>query len=65
MLTQEWDMGKALDTRFMEGIERGRSEGADRRSVETARRMLADGLTPDKVSKYTGLSLEKINALKQ
>jgi hypothetical protein len=65
MLTQEWDMGKTLDTRFMEGVERGRAEGADRTSVDSARRMLADGLMAKKVSRYTDLPIEKTKALKQ
>jgi predicted transposase/invertase (TIGR01784 family) len=72
VLTQEWDMSKALDTRFMEGWEGGRTEGWERgisrgvdlEKIDTARRMLADGISLDIVSKYTGLSIEKIKHLK-
>jgi hypothetical protein len=68
VLTQEWDMSKALDTRFMEGWEGGQEDGilrgVGREKIETARRMLADGISLDIVSKYTGLSIEKIIHLK-
>jgi hypothetical protein len=60
MLTQEWDMGKALDTRFMEGREEGREEGI----IEMARRMLADGMSAEEIAKYSSLPLEKIKALR-
>jgi hypothetical protein len=63
MLTQEWDMGKALDTRFMEGVERGISQGVNRGIIETARRMLSNGLKPEEIARYTGLSIEKIKSL--
>jgi hypothetical protein len=56
MLTQEWDMGKALDTRFM--------EGRDTEKVETARRLLAMGMKPEDISRGTGLPIEKIKPLK-
>ncbi len=42
-----------------EGIEKGRAEG----QLNAARAMLSDGLSPDKVAQYTGLTLEQINQL--
>jgi predicted transposase/invertase (TIGR01784 family) len=80
VLTQEWDMGKALDTRFMEGQEdgwqRGRksgweegqeygiSQGEDRANIKTARRLLGMGLKLEDVSRGSGLPIEKIKHLK-
>ncbi len=45
-------------------IDYAREEGSAQRSVEIARAMLADGINPSIVSKYTGLSPEEIAALK-
>jgi predicted transposase/invertase (TIGR01784 family) len=59
MLMQEWNWDTALETRFTEGFERG----VDRNSVETARRMLYDGINHETIAKYTGLSIEKIKSL--
>jgi hypothetical protein len=67
MLTQEWDMGKALDTRFMEGREQGREEGISRgvtrEKAETARRLLAMGMKLEDIARGTGLPVEKIKPL--
>ncbi len=42
-----------------EGIAEGRAEG----KAEDARAMLADGMSPVLIAKYTGLSEEQIAAL--
>jgi hypothetical protein len=55
VLTQEWDMGKALDTRFMEGV--------DREKNDTAHRLLGMGLKLEDVARGSGLPLEKIKHL--
>ena len=47
-----------------EGIEQGRAEGEKQKAIETARKMLADGVPVDVVSKYTGLSPEEIDGLR-
>jgi predicted transposase/invertase (TIGR01784 family) len=39
-----------------EGVSKGRAEG----KIETASRMLADGMPEDKVRQYTGLTEEQI-----
>ncbi len=64
MLTQEWDMGKALDTRFMEGVEQGLEQGLEQGKTETACRMLAIGIKIEEISLCTGLPIEKIRMLK-
>ena len=47
----------------MEGREEGREEGVKLKAFETARKMLADGLSIDLIAKYTGLSFEAVQAL--
>ena len=47
-----------------EAIEEGRAEGRAEVHAEVEREMLADGMPVDKISKYTGLSVEEIEALK-
>lgn len=41
----------------------GREEGRNEKAVESARNMLKDNLPIEKISQYTGLSLEKIEDL--
>ena len=73
----EMDMKTELDYRWelkqerlegreegrMEGREEGREEGVKMKAFETARKMLADGLSIDLIAKYTGLSFEAVQAL--
>ena len=47
-----------------EGKAEGRAEGLAEGKAETARAMLADGMDPVLVTKYTGLSAEELEALK-
>ena len=47
-----------------EATQKGRREGRELRNIEIAQTMLADGESVDKIQKWTGLSLEQINALK-
>ncbi|MCG8340665.1 MAG: hypothetical protein MI674_05360, partial [Cytophagales bacterium] len=47
-----------------EATQKGRKEGRELRNIEIAQTMLADGESVDKIQKWTGLSLEQINALK-
>ena len=46
------------------GIEKGIEKGASLRNVEIAKAMKADSIDPAIVSKYTGLSLEEVEALR-
>ena len=52
---------------YAEGVSEGKaigiSEGEANARLETARNMLADGLSPDIICKYTGLAIEEIQAL--
>ena len=65
----EMDMKTELDYRWelkqerLEGREEGREEGVKMKALETAKKMLADGLSIDLIAKYTGLSIETVGAL--
>ena len=43
-----------------EGIAEGRAEGKKEKQLEIAKKMLEGGLSPEDISRYTGLSLEEI-----
>ena len=42
---------------------KAKNEGAEQAKLETARNMLADGISVDSVSKYSGLPLETVKEL--
>lgn len=46
-----------------EGIKEGREEGREEERMATARRMKADGLPPEMIAKYTGLTIEAVQHL--
>ncbi|MDM8530115.1 hypothetical protein QUF63_03025 [Anaerolineales bacterium HSG25] len=56
-------METAHRTGMIEGHQEGHREGRKTTQIETARKMLADGLTPEMVAKYTELALSEIEAL--
>ena len=62
-LDYEWGLDCAHEDGLKEGLERGREEGEKMKAFETARKMLADGLSIDLIAKYTGLSFEAVQAL--
>ena len=43
--------------------EEGRVEGREKEKIETAKKMLEDGLDADLICRYTGLSIEEIQKL--
>ena len=69
MLTQEWDWDKALDTRFMEGVQKGEKKGekkgADLKEREMLHRMLSGGMKPEDIARIMGFPLEKITSLQE
>ena len=46
-----------------EGMAKGRAEGSNEANINTAQRMLADGMSKELVMKYTGLSPEQISQI--
>ena len=57
-----------LDDRYQkgmeEGMEKGRAEGMNLRSLEIARKMLAKGMDEASIMDMTGLTAEEIKLLK-
>ena len=54
-----------LDDRYQKGKEEGIAEGMSQRSLEIARKMLANGMDAATVMEITGLSAEEILLLKR
>lgn len=57
------DLKNVVDTAFEEGEVKGKIEGKMEGKIEIARGMKADGVSIEKISKYTGLSEEEIEKL--
>ena len=55
-MNSEYELGVTTQYSHNEGKAEGRAE--------TARAMLADGVDPVRITKYTGLSAEELEALK-
>lgn len=47
----------------MDGLEEGEAKGEAKGIAKVARNMLADGVLPEKVAQYTGLTVEEVEAL--
>jgi predicted transposase/invertase (TIGR01784 family) len=45
------------------GKKEGKAEGKAEKALEVAKNLLADGLSPERVAKNTGLPLRTVNAL--
>ena len=58
-----WDYYSTMTTSYNKGIAKGIAEGKDEANRENARRMKADGMTLELISKYTSLSKEEIEDL--
>ena len=52
-----------MNTAIRMGREEGRAEGLAEGRIEIAKGMLSDGMPVDKISKYTGLTVEEIMSL--
>ena len=60
-LEASYDTG--LEQGVKQGLEQGIVQGSKQEKLEIARAMLSDGDSIDKVSRITGLSIEKINSI--
>jgi hypothetical protein len=56
---------KGMTVGMKKGRKEGKLEGRNRHAVESARKMLMDGLSVEMIAKYSGLSLEKVRALRR
>ena len=53
-----------LDDRYQKGMEKGRAEGMNQRSLEIAKKMLAKGMDEATVMEMTGLTAEEMKLQK-
>jgi len=53
-----------LDEATARGIAQGIAQGMAQGMADTARRMLARGLSPEQIAEYTDLSLDEIKTIK-
>lgn len=59
----EKGMAEGMEKGMAEGMEKGMAEGKRKNQMTTAKQMKADGLPIDMIQKYTGLTIDEINAL--
>ena len=45
-------------------IELAKEQGENRKSIEIAKKMLADNISIEKISKFTGVSIDELEKLK-
>jgi predicted transposase/invertase (TIGR01784 family) len=55
---------QGVEQGIQQGLQQGLAQGDKDRAVRVAREMLADGMSVGKISKYTELSVEEIEALR-
>ena len=63
-MSWEEDFDKQINTSREAGIKEGRKSGIKENKIETAKNMLKDNLDLNTISKYTGLTIKEIEALK-
>ena len=62
-MTFEMKMQEERNAAYDAGREEGIAAGAEHKSVETARNMLAEGFPVDQTARITGLSPERVRQL--
>jgi hypothetical protein len=65
MLTMEFNLDDALQVAREEGKIEGEARGEARGKIEDAKNMLLDGQPAQKISKWTGLPLERVIAIQK
>ncbi|AEF85045.1 conserved hypothetical protein [Treponema primitia ZAS-2] len=65
MLLTEWNTEEALAFEREEGWKEGREEGEKKKALETAKNLLALGVSLDTVAKAVGLDMETVKSLAQ
>ena len=63
-MSWEEDFDKQINTSREAGIKEGRKSGIKERNIDIAKNMLKDNLDLNTISKYTGLTIKEIEALK-
>ena len=63
MLLTEYDYDTDIAVQREEAFEEGLSQGIEQKALETAKKMLANGISLEIIAQCTGLSLEKLEYL--
>lgn len=58
-------MAQGIAQGMAQGIEKGKAEAEHQKNIEFAKLMLSDGDSTEKIQKYTGLTVEEIDAIAQ
>ena len=58
-------MAQGIEKGMAQGIEKGKAEAEHQKNIEFAKLMLSDGDSTEKIQKYTGLTIEEIDAIAQ
>ena len=68
MLLTEYDYDTDIAVQrqeaYEDGVEKGFSQGAQQKAIETAKNFISMGLSVEQVAQGTGLSIETVKSLK-
>ena len=53
-----------IESAEQKGIEKGKKEGENRKTIEIAKKLIVNGLDDELIKNSTGLSIEEINILR-
>ncbi len=59
----EQGIEQGLEKGLLQGLEKGKNVGKDEAKLETAKKMIEDGISIEIIAKYTGLPVERIKLL--
>jgi predicted transposase/invertase (TIGR01784 family) len=59
----EYNQQETIGEAYSEGLEKGLKEGEQKKALEIASNLLAGGLAPEQVARFSGLSLSEVEAL--
>ena len=57
------DIAVQREEAYEEGLNKGISQGAEQKAIETAKKMLENGISKEIIANCTGLSLEEVEKL--
>ena len=60
---REEGLVQGLERGLEQGLEKGLEQGRNEERLQLIRKMVSRGMTPDRISEMTGLSLEEIETL--
>ena len=58
-------LAEGIEQGIEKGIEQGIEQGAEQKAIETAKKLLKEGLSVEQIARCTALPLEKVIKLKE